>query len=323
MSDSSNSIQGGTNNGSSNESTDESNSINNEQSLNGKNLFFNKLNIDSGFHHIINLISFILSENNFRIEIQDCESNSDISKIKDYIEIKLKHEKSSMNFRIKILLVTKNKISVSAYAEEDDDKVFTWNFKVDEYLSSSDKWKLSFENKDWDSMFKNKLNDFSYTFRREIIRMLIPMGKEDITEDKGTQSFEEIYEIPPQRRGWIGGIRDFDPLRDERVSDERRYFPPGGNVGSSDLYPSGFGPLNILPNNGMFVGPNSSYFQPRGNLPINPPGVPPGARYDPFGQEPDPDHFPLPGPPRRAEPRSQGRGGLGGPFGGNFGGFPF
>lgn len=105
---------------------------------------------------------------------------------------------------------------------------------------------------------------------------------------------------------------------------------PGMPLGHDDLLPAGL-PRPLGGSGGMF-GPGGNlmgpgHFQPQGG-PRLPPGVPPGARFDPYAPAPDPDMEMPPGFEdehnlRRGAPPS-GRGGLGrGGFsrGGGRGGF--
>ncbi|KAL9089455.1 MAG: hypothetical protein Q9165_005776 [Trypethelium subeluteriae] len=144
--------------------------------------------------------------------------------------------------------------------------------------------------------------------------------------------FDDPLRLPPRRPVPAG---DFPPpdFEDEHeiLRGPRgvgRPFPPGGNIGESDLYPAGLGPHDPIRGGvgpglgGMGGGMHPTFDDPlfagrrgeeRGGLGAYG-NAPPGARYDPVG----PGDAPM---DRGRIPRGPGGGGFGGP-GGGFGGRP-
>lgn len=208
-----------------------------------------------------------------------------------------------------------------------------------------------------------RMDDLATLVAVQIAHRLVPDGAKHGYEDTAAASSSssaappsaagqqprQPYRAPPlvPPPGWPRAEHDVDNDNDPlRIGPVRRPPPrmpldpmrPGGlsPFGHDDLHPPGMpgmpgmgGGLGPRPQAGGMFGPGGNLmgpgqFHPGGGGGRLPPGVPPGARYDPIGPGPDPDMEPLPGfddehgiggqqPYGRMGGRGRGGRGMGGP----------
>lgn len=281
----------------------------------------------------------------------------------DVYVFRYKHIQSSLTFVLKCIPLGDNLI-VRGIAVEDDKVVEGFEIRIHEFIDKKDVSKLTDASspKDVEESFRNidKLQDLIIF---NISRKLVPnAGDSGPTSSESSSSGAVGVGAPPrlptypQQPPFIPFMPnpnddddddDFDPLR---IGPPRR--PNRGpmfNVGDDDLYPwashlpppsahfpgsgsSSSGPGNLVgPGHPMFggVGPagiGGAGVGRGGNQPL-PPGVPPGARFDPFNPinptgRGDPFNRRGPNHPDFAgnffASGRGGRGGRGGGFGGGF-----
>eukprot|EP00004_Rigifila_ramosa_P027276 TRINITY_DN881_c0_g1_i2.p1 TRINITY_DN881_c0_g1~~TRINITY_DN881_c0_g1_i2.p1 ORF type:complete len:308 (+),score=36.53 TRINITY_DN881_c0_g1_i2:764-1687(+) len=229
--------------------------------------------------------------------------------------IKYRHSQSSMHFTVRGLAI-ESRLILHAIAVEDD-KVFSVELKLTDFVNGG-----------------VPLTNFAHLFkegpalvqqlRSGLAAKLVPMLHKPeyqaeaapvAAPSRPSQHQQPTQQQQPQRP--MRPMRpepefDPDPLRVPTRGGYRPSYPgaPPFGVGNSDLFPTGgFGVPDL--GGGMLMGPRHPGFIGGGfggPAPRLPPGVPPGARYDPPGipgvapfgpgrREPDPDHLPLQRPP--------------------------
>lgn len=264
-----------------------------------------------------------------------------------------RHERSAMTFDIRGVRMGR-RLVVHAAAGEDDSRMYTVDVRVDDFVAAdgapvTDGTEGTEEDSSqWHNL--TRLDDLATLVAVQIAHRLVPDGAKRGYEDGASNSNAAGTDAPgtssqrgPGNLGPAPGVGGFppgyhpiptgpehgeDPLRIGPVRQPGPRFPGLPRMpdfGRDDLIHPGldvgvggrgmFGPGGNLMGPGHF-GPNR--FGPgRGRLP---PGVPPGARFDPFGPTPDrdierppgfEDEHGLNGPPG-------GGGTSGGPMGGGY-----
>jgi proteasome inhibitor subunit 1 (PI31) len=277
-----------------------------------------KPTIRNKFDAIILILHLVMKNLNFKcLGINENEKNLKANetlipegwnKEKDFYSFLYKHPQSSMTFIIKTLILGEQ-LLIHGLAIEDK-KIHNLQINSEEYIKNP----INLNN--YDHLFQN-LDSLITQFKNSIVNKLLPMSSEDLKETNNndlernqTSNLENNNRIP----------------RIERREPEFIYSPEGRlphlprtpfGIGSNDLYPF---PQPVLPpgnyspggpGSGNLIGPNHPGFGPLvtdpygNNSPFGFPrlprrGIPPYARFDPYGPpsnpyEPNPDDFPPPG----------------------------
>lgn len=237
-----------------------------------------------------------------------------------------RHERSAMTFDIRGVRMGR-RLVVHAAAGEDDSRMYTVDVRVDDFLahgetrSTSDAEQTSGNPSTWHNLAR--IDDLATLVAVQIAHRLVPDGAKHGYEDGGSNTnsvgngassasnqpdpgtFRPLPGVggllpPGYRPVPTGPEHGEDPLRIGPMRHPAPRFPalprmPGmPEFGRDDLiHPdldSGLGGRGMFGPGGNLMGPG--HFGPgrfgpgRGQLP---PGVPPGARFDPYGPTPDRD----------------------------------
>ncbi len=207
-----------------------------------------------------------------------------------------RHPRSSLRFELKLVPIM-GKVYVHAATTDGSGKVLSKELEVDQLVGTLEA----------DGGLSNeRLSNLAYLVRTHFIHQLAPGLKEGYEPapaptSVATQTTQPQQQQPQHPRYPPNYLEDDDDDGGGyglRMPGRRPFF----GVGQEDLVPPGLGGFGGFGPGGMVVGPNHPSFmmgrgrgRGRGGLP---PGVPPGARFDPygpFGGEPDFDDFPPPG----------------------------
>lgn len=263
-----------------------------------------------------------------------------------------RHVRSAMTFDIRAVALG-GRFMLHAVAGEDDGRLYTVDVRVDQYYTAPAAATTTAAADDgggdaahWTDGLRD-MNGFATLVATQIAHRLVPdTGKAGYEHGSGvdTQSEQQQQQSTTPTPRPMPGPRPIpayvdDPLRVPPRPHHPYPFPGGGRpvppLGADDLLPAGL----PLPGRGdargdMFtgnlMGPNQfRRLDPRfdpyggGGGGMRPPGVPPGARFDPYGAAPDRDAEVLPGfddehgVAQGGGARRGGPGGMGGRFGGD------
>jgi len=230
----------------------------------------------------------------------------------DVYSFKYKHKQSSMTYILKCVTLG-NKLLINGLTVEDG-KYHSLELNISDYFKSTEQSSLT-------DMYKD-LNKIDQSFKENISNKMVPFQHKEGYESSvpaETQSApttasqnrpSQPRQQPPQQPSRPRD--DYDPLRIGPIRGPGiGGMMPG--VGASDLYPSFGGFPGTRPpgfgGGGMMVGPNHPGFGGGGGMMMGPPrfggrglppGVPQGARFDPYGPfgpgapgrgNPNPDEF--------------------------------
>lgn len=230
-----------------------------------------------------------------------------------------RHERSAMLFDIRGVRMG-GRLLVNAVGDADDTRLHTIDLRVGTMYSPGDAGGA------WSERLTD-LDGLSTIVTVQLVHTLVPDTSKQGYEHGQQQQQQSSASSSSSSRQPPPPTHDHDPLR---VHDPPRLIRPAVPLGRDDLLPPGMpapslnDPLAVHPLRGRappagnLMGPG--HFARPGTLPHRmPPGVPPGARFDPYGVAPDPDMEGLPGfdddhglrQGFRPPPRGPGGGGLG------------
>jgi hypothetical protein len=222
-----------------------------------------------------------------------------------------RHDQSSLEFLVKTIKLGQRTL-INAIALESD-KSASLDVSTNDFTSPSfyphDLSKPDAQPLVHGFISSTRIADFVSQFKLKIVQKLIPgLRKEGYVEEAEDTSTNAGPANPPQ-------AMNPPPARPRPITppfpDDFPYrLPPYGaprnplEIGRSDLEPFGGNPFTPPPlfgpgGDGMYVGPNHPIFGARGRRPddirgpwggdgyLPPMGVPPGARFDPVGPNPN------------------------------------
>ncbi|PXF42957.1 hypothetical protein BWQ96_07335 [Gracilariopsis chorda] len=201
-----------------------------------------------------------------------------------------RHERSAMQFDIRASKVG-GKLVWNATAMEDDAQVFTLQVRVGEYVGEGG------GGGGWRGALR-KLNELATLVAVQMAHKLVPdsakAGYEAAasTEEEGTASSSSaprVVRVAVPVAVPVGVAPEHDPLRIGAPRMPRMGMPVPGRqpFGSDDLLPAGLLPGGAAMGGGNLMGPR--HFRRGEDGGWRPPGVPPGARFDPYVAMPDND----------------------------------
>ncbi|KAH0840057.1 PI31 proteasome regulator N-terminal-domain-containing protein [Lanmaoa asiatica] len=225
--------------------------------------------------------------------------------------LRYRHEQSSLEFLVKIVGLGQRTL-INAIALESD-KSASLDVSTNDFTSPSfypyDASKPNAQPLVYGFISSNRIADFVSQMKLKIIQKLVlGLRKDGYVEETEEASTSATPANPPQ----AARLPRPRPVTPPFAEDIPGHFPPTIRpfnpleIGRRDLDPFGaniFTPPSLFPphgGDGMFVGPGHPIFGSRGRRPDNfrgpwggdgylpPMGVPPGARFDPVG--PDPNH---------------------------------
>lgn len=205
-----------------------------------------------------------------------------------------RHVRSAMLFDIRAVRMG-GRLVVHAAAGEDDSRMYTVDVRVADYTSETDLPGQQVAGATWHNL--TRIDALATLVAVQIAHRLVPDGAKAGYENNPVvtgQSSQAHQAAPsPQPRPDLREPQRTDPNYDPlRIGPIRQPRMPAVPFGADDLVPPGFpGPGGMFQPGGNLMGPGHFMAGDR----RMPPGVPPGARFDPYGPVPDPDMELAPG----------------------------